>query len=301
MNHVNFWGILVRWQVSNDLGIQPYLGGGAVAGQSLQASRFEYKYYVDETTASNVREFIQSYLEPDEFLIKFGGIGYPVCSLYLDNTGMLLYDQTIQGQKNRFKLRIRFYDDDPNNPAFLEIKRRETDVIKKKRAAVTRYGARAILAGEPPHPSFLFGNKITTKSMDAMAEFCQLRDRIRAQGCSYVYYFRQAYVSPGSSACRVTFDRQLEGGIYVPGTDLEIPKESKQPKLEGVVLELKFTDRRPNWMIELSDVFNLQKTSVPKYVMCVEALNIKNLPERDETMFIEQSELSKSKKWMSSS
>jgi hypothetical protein len=77
----------------------------------------------------------------------------------------------------------------------------------------------------------------------------------------------------------VTFDRQLEGGIYVPGEELTIPKESKQPKLEGVVLELKFTDRRPNWMIELSNVFNLQRTSVPKYVMCVEELGIKHLPE----------------------
>ena len=81
-----------------------------MAEQSLQSSRFEYKYYVDEGRARTIRNFIESYLEPDEFLVKFGGIGYPVCSLYLDNSGLLLYDQTMQGQKNRFKLRIRFYD-----------------------------------------------------------------------------------------------------------------------------------------------------------------------------------------------
>jgi hypothetical protein len=211
-------------------------------------------------------------LEPDEFLIKFGGIGYPVCSLYLDNSGLLLYDQTIQGQKNRFKLRIRFYDDNPDNPAFLEIKRRETDVIKKKRAAVTREGARQVIMGEPPSISFLYGNKLTTKTLDALHEFCLLRDRISATGCTYVYYHRQAYVSPGSSAVRVTFDRQLEGGIYVPGTALAIPKESARPKMEGVVLELKFTDRFPNWMEMLAEDFNLQRTSVPKYVKCVDAL-----------------------------
>ena len=88
----------------------------------------------------------------------------------------------MQGQKNRFKLRIRFYDDNPENPAFLEIKRRETDVIKKKRAAITREGAKAMLAGEPPSPEFLYGNKVTAKSMEAMFEFCSLRDRIRAGG-----------------------------------------------------------------------------------------------------------------------
>jgi hypothetical protein len=252
-----------------------------VAGQSLQSSRFEYKYYVDEVAASNIKEFISTYLEPDEYLLKFGGIGYPVCSLYLDNSGLLLYDQTLQGQKNRFKLRIRFYDDDPNNPAFLEIKRRETDVIKKKRAPVTREGAKHVLQGFHALDSFLFGNKITTKSLDAMHEFCSLRDRIAAQGSTYVYYRRQAYVHPFSNAIRVTFDRQLEGGIYVPGTDLVIPKDTKQPKLEGVVLELKFTDRPPTWMHELSTVFNLQRTSVPKYVMCVDALGLRCLGDRD--------------------
>ncbi len=255
-------------------------GDGFVAGQSLQSSRFEYKYYVTEAQAADITTFIKPYLEPDEFLLRFGGIGYPVCSLYLDNSGLLLYDQTIQGQKNRFKLRIRFYDDDPANPAFLEIKRRETDVIKKKRCAVSREGARLILAGEPPEPSFLHG-KASMKALDAMHEFCNLRDRISAQGCTFVYYHRQAYVSVANNFARVTFDRQLEGGVYNPGDPLAIPKESKLPPLDGVVLELKFTDKFPLWMTELSDVFSLQRTSVPKYVKCVEELGIRDLPERN--------------------
>ncbi|MCA9200998.1 MAG: polyphosphate polymerase domain-containing protein [Planctomycetales bacterium] len=232
-----------------------------------------------ERVAEEITRFISSYLEPDEFLIRFGGIGYPVCSLYLDNSGLLLYDQTIQGQKNRFKLRIRFYDDDQSNPAFLEIKKRETDVIKKKRAAVSREGAKQILAGAPIDVGYLYGSKISSKQFDALNEFCYLRDKIGAQGCTYVYYHRQAYVSPDSNAVRVTFDRQLEGGIYIPGTDLEIPKNPAVPKLDGVVLELKFTDRFPLWMHELSDIFELQRTSVPKYVKCVEALGVKSLPD----------------------
>lgn len=243
-----------------------------MAGQSLQSSRYEYKYYVDEAKASAIRSFVESYLEPDEFLVKFGGIGYPVCSLYLDNTGLLLYGQTIQGAKNRFKLRIRFYDDNQDNPAFLEIKRRETDVIKKKRVAVTRSGATAVLLGESPSAEFIYKNKATPKALDALYEFCELRDRIGASGCTYVYYHRQAYVSPGSSAFRVTFDRELEGGTYEPGEELKIPINSARPKMEGVVLELKFTDRFPNWMERLSEDFNLQRTSVPKYVKCVDAL-----------------------------
>lgn len=43
-------------------------------------------------------------------------------------------------QTNRFKLRIRFYDDIPASPAFLETERRLTDVIRKERAALRREG-----------------------------------------------------------------------------------------------------------------------------------------------------------------
>jgi hypothetical protein len=248
-----------------------------VAGKGLQSSRFEFKYYVDEGRARAISEFIKSYLEPDEFLIKFGGIGYPVCSLYMDNSGLLLYDQTMMGQKNRFKLRIRYYDDNPENPAFLEIKRRDTDVIRKKRAAISRDGALLVLEGHRPSPDYLYGSRVTAKSVDAMDEFCNLRDRIGASGCTYVYYHRQAYVSPDSNQIRVTFDRQLEGGIYHPGMDLVIPKDSARPKMEGVVLELKFTDRFPNWMEVLAEDFNLQRTSVPKYVKCVDILKEKHV------------------------
>ena len=40
--------------------------------------------------------------------------------------------------------------------------------------------------------------------------------------------------------------------------DLMIPKESARPKMDGVVLELKFTDRFPNWMETLCgfSIFN---------------------------------------------
>ena len=253
--------------------------------QALQSSRFEYKYWVDERQARAISDFLRAYLEPDDYLIKFGretGCGYPVCSLYLDTTGLMLYGQTMQGQKNRFKLRIRFYDNNPLNPAFLENKRRETDVIKKKRAAVTREGAKRILAGEPPSPDFLYGGKVSAKSLDAMYDFCSLRDRISAGGCTYVYYHREAYVSPNSSQARVTFDRHLKGGIYLPGTDLTIPTDSVEPPVEGVILELKFTDRFPNWMRTLCEVFNLQKISIPKYVKCVDELRDKGTPARVE-------------------
>ena len=237
----------------------------------LQGRRFELKYLVTETCADAIRSFLRGHLTLDEFDDPNNPQGYTVCSLYLDSPTLTLYDQTVKGNKNRFKLRIRFYDDDSNGPAFMEIKRRETDVIRKKRVMVTRDGALQVIKGAWPERSMLFK---PTGDMDSLEQFCNLARSIKADGCAYVLYRREAYVSPESDDLRVTFDRDITGGLYYPGSRLEIPKHGERPEVGGVVLELKFTDRFPAWMHELAQLFNLQRTSVPKYVMCVEKLNI---------------------------
>ena len=75
----------------------------------LQAQRFELKYILSEDTALAVRDFVSSYLEIDEFGATLPQFSYPVHSLYLDSPDMKLYKSTINGDKNRFKLRLRFY------------------------------------------------------------------------------------------------------------------------------------------------------------------------------------------------
>ena len=88
----------------------------------LQSSRFEFKYLIDEPTAADIRRFVLHHIEPDKHTVGREGIGYPVHSLYLDSTDFFTCRATLHGEKNRFKLRVRFYDDNPDSPVFLEIK-----------------------------------------------------------------------------------------------------------------------------------------------------------------------------------
>ncbi len=246
----------------------------------LQSSRYEFKYVVTEAVAARAREFFRPHVTPDPYTAESNDpTGYLVCSLYLDSPNLDLYGQTCQGSKNRFKLRVRIYDDDPESPAFLEIKRRDDGVIKKKRAAVTRAGASKILLGAAPSPSFFHAaSGSSTQAYDAMLDFCRLRDQISARGCTYVQYQREAYGSRDSNKVRVTFDRSLEGGEYLPSSALKLPDRCQQPSVDGVVLELKFTDRFPTWMRDLVQSFQLERTSVAKYCKCVEELRIQSLP-----------------------
>ena len=240
----------------------------------LQASRFEFKYVIDDRTAMQVSRFLAGYLEPDEHAKRSADNSYPVHSLYLDSPDLVLFKQTAQGLKNRFKLRIRFYDGAPDSPAFLEIKRRVTDVIRKERAGIRRAGVELLLEGRWPDASYLIDEEGPEKTRRALQNFCDLYDTIDGQPCIYVCYVREAYVSPDSDQVRVTFDRQLIGSPFDRNTCLIPPSQGTVPKVGGVILEVKFSDRFPPWMQEMSEAFNLQRRSVPKYNMCIQAMGL---------------------------
>ncbi len=238
----------------------------------LQTSRFELKYIIDRGRAGAIRDFLRSYLVPDEHAPPDEAYGYHVQSLYMDSPSLALYHQTMNGLKNRFKLRIRFYNDEPGSPIFLEIKRRVTDVIRKQRAAVTRDGLRRLLSGRRPLESQL--HKPSVKSASALQNFCSLCDEIGARGRVFICYMREAYVSPNSDQVRVTFDRQLFGSPYRPGQEVRLQTQGTRPTMGGVILELKFTDRFPQWMREMAQTFNLERCSVPKYCECIQAMGL---------------------------
>ena len=86
----------------------------------LQLQRFELKYVVPESTALKVRDFVRSYLIIDEYGDGQPDFSYPVHSLYLDSDLLTIYWGTINGNKNRFKLRLRFYEDAPRAPVFFD-------------------------------------------------------------------------------------------------------------------------------------------------------------------------------------
>ncbi len=241
----------------------------------LQSSRFELKYVIDEQRACAVRDYVRGYLEPDEHSQDDATCSYPVYSLYLDTPSLVLYRQTIQGLKNRFKLRIRFYDDRPASPAFLEIKQRLTDTIRKERAALCKEAVFRLLDGERPSPSDLIRFNGNGSDSAALERFCNLSEKIGAMGATYVCYDREAYVSPESDNLRVTFDRRLRAEAFGGPVLLSPPAQGMPVRVGGVVLEIKFVDRSPRWIQDMSGALDLRRCSMAKYVHCVDALELR--------------------------
>jgi SPX domain protein involved in polyphosphate accumulation len=237
---------------------------------ALEVFRYERKYLIPESQAASIRRFVASYLVPDRHMVGAGPHGYRVCSLYLDSPQLLLYRQTADGIKNRYKLRIRFYDDNPLAPAFLELKKRTTETIHKLRAMIARPAVERLLSGRRPAAADILSN--SDASYRAISEFCDCRERLQACGIVFVDYLREAFVSSVAENVRATFDRQINGYAYRPGGGLALDGAACPVAAKGVVFEMKYNGRAPRWMHDLANSFSLSRTSYPKYLHCFDAV-----------------------------
>ncbi len=232
----------------------------------LQTQRFELKYLVSEETARKVRQFIRCYLKPDEFAANLPGNAYPVHSLYLDSPDLTTYQAVQTGEKNRFKLRIRYYSD-TDQAVHFEIKRRTNEVISKFRASVHRSCVQAIVAGEPPQLRHLV--KSSPKHFAALQEFCRLMHTLRATPKSHVAYLREAWMSPLNNSLRITFDRDVKCEPEFSTSLKTALGTAVAPFDDRVVVELKFTDRLPAWCLEMIRALGLRRGGAPKYAQGV--------------------------------
>jgi SPX domain protein involved in polyphosphate accumulation len=230
----------------------------------MQTSRFELKYVVNEELALQIRDFARCHLDLDENSIGKPDFSYPVHSLYLDSDALLTYWNTINGDRNRFKLRIRFYNEDPETPVFFEIKRRVNNSIKKQRAGVRREAVNRILAGQLPDIANFVSKE--PKHMFAMQEFIRLMQQVEARPMLHVAYRREAYMPREDNSARLTLDRDVRSE---PDPAARLSTRMRNPRVtwgKAVILELKFTNRFPNWFAELVRVFNLRPSGAAKYV-----------------------------------
>jgi hypothetical protein len=217
-----------------------------------------------EDAALAVRDFISSYLEIDEFGATQPNYSYPVHSLYLDSDDFQLCDATINGDKNRYKLRLRFYDNRSDAPVYFEIKRRMNNIIAKQRGGVRRDAVSWLISGQLPEPAHLVSKD--PRQLAALQRFCQLMHSIQAHPKAHVAYLREAWISPRDNSVRVTLDRDVKSEPDTTTRLDTVMVHPARPFGEEVILELKFTNRFPDWFRELVRVFGLMQCGAAKYV-----------------------------------
>ena len=116
------------------------------------------------------------------------------------------------------------------------------------------------------------------RRQDVSDEFWGLANTMSVRAVIYVSYFREIYESGKNDELRVTLDREIRGSAYDGSGRLQIPKRGWMPYMipymapfprDGVVVELKFDERPPRWMLDLVRIFNLHWIPLCKYTSCI--------------------------------
>lgn len=232
------------------------------------AQRFEAKYFVTEVQAEMLRDYLVAYTEPDSHQPV-----YPVTSMYLDSEDLTTFRSSLHGERNRYKLRIRGYEQEADKPIFTEVKQRVGRVIRKHRACLRREVLDDQHWAEPMSTEYLISPDVEREQENLML-FSELCARLRAEPKIGVRYMREAYTSGLEEPLRITFDRDISFAP-IPDDPRELWSASTmwRPVLgTPIVLEVKFTDSYPWWVQRMIQRFELNRISLAKYVLCVETM-----------------------------
>ncbi len=234
--------------------------------------RYERKYLVSDSQAVAIRNELAPFLAIDAHTPPESIRGYQVLSLYLDTPSLDLYRQSRQGMKDRVKLRIRYYDHDPDTVAYVEVKQKLQGLTYKRRFATSKAMVESLLRNpqcEELRHALGNGAKGT-----ALEEFSERRQAIGADPKLFVAYEREAYNSLGEPRVRVTFDRRITTNPAMRSAGLNAPRFGSNIGGLNVLVEFKYAGTRPDWLRDAIKKFKLRRTSFSKFVEGLDALGI---------------------------
>lgn len=238
---------------------KPLKAPGAVAWD-----RRELKYVVGESLSAAVEQYIQPYVTLDPYSAVQDTRAYPILTLYLDSPDFVLCRQSLTGEKNRFKLRLRSYTEDDAYPRYLEIKRRmDGNVIKGRVPLRAEELVRLMSRGDVPET-------LGTAAEETVRQFGLYAGALGAGPVMRVRYLRRAYRGRENHDLRITFDRQI---CYQVERNLNLSLNGdgwRRMAVGGVVLEIKFTHAYPAWLSRMVAAFDLRRQSMSKYAKSVQ-------------------------------
>jgi hypothetical protein len=194
----------------------------------------------------------------------------PILSQYYDSPDLTFYHEKLDGLATRNKVRLRVYNQRfvEGDTAFLEIKHRAYDLVRKWRYKIPHF-----------HPGWLDCSTWEFDDKGMESAFLALRERHRLRPSAQVYYQREAYEGAVEPDVRVTFDTALVGlhpGELLTRDLLFSRARSLMPDTLSI-LEVKSTRGLPRWLHEGVEAAELQQQTIPKYITAVEVLGLVEL------------------------
>ncbi|MEA3445124.1 MAG: polyphosphate polymerase domain-containing protein [Bacteroidota bacterium] len=238
--------------------------------------RSEIKYIVPIYKMGMLREMITPFVELDKFARGREGNHYTVKSIYFDSPQFYFYNEKIQHEKHRKKVRMRGYNDEnPTNTVFMEIKRKYEGPIFKNRAPMEFQQALEILAGKNID-DYVKNSKKFPDATGNTKRFMYQMFKLNLRPVVNVIYEREPFLGKNNGTIRVTFDKNLRSSPYPSVNDLYNEKRIRYALKEYFILEVKYNDYYPSWMKPIIGTLGLKKEPASKYTMCIDSHNMLN-------------------------
>ncbi len=222
--------------------------------------RFEYKYRLTYQQYICVRSAILPFMKKDRYsLVRPGGC-YPVRSLYFDTDDLNNYEEKVNGDCDRVKLRIRSYSKTPPEGMNLrvELKARKGMVMEKHSTWIDHQAYREFMAES-------HWKKLADVVLQEFERYLHLKSQ---NPKIIVEYQREGYLSRGRESLRITFDHKVKSAH---ASNL-FPEQAffRQHYPGFVIMEIKCDKQQPPWLRELVRVQALCIVPNSKYSQGIE-------------------------------
>ncbi len=235
--------------------------------------RFEFKYIVNTQLAEKFLHKLKGNMMVDPFADKGG---YHVNSIYLDTPDLYCYYSKVDGEKVRYKLRVRWYGEIlkeselEKTTLFVEIKNRNNDEIFKNRVKLP--GKYLIGIAENGFPLKKLSQFVNEKDLWQANIIQNIVNQNNWLPMCVTSYYRRPYLWPYDRDVRVTIDNNLR--VQNVKNILQVSQENGSQVLPAdlCVLEIKFNWAMPLWLLESCVEAGLEMRRYSKYASCMEKL-----------------------------
>ncbi len=218
--------------------------------KKLLISDQQFKNMLDKMTVNEMS--YDSYCESGKI--------YKIYNLYFDDDNNSVIRRSLRRPKFKEKFRIRAYSipKSDSDPVYLEIKRKVTGVVVKRRVCVSYGEANAFISnGVRPKSDKYLANKV----LDEIEYYFK---------CNKVYpklflsYERVAFYSKSDPNFRVTFDKNILTRRY--DLDLSLGAYGDQLLDDGeILMEIKISGAIPKWFVDILSEERIYISGFSKY------------------------------------
>lgn len=220
-------------------------------------NRYENKYMLDTDTFEALQSRLAEHMRLDAHNRERGT--YSITNLYYDTPDNHLIRTSLQKPKYKEKLRMRAYGTpEPGAKVYVELKKKCSGLVNKRRSALTLEDAYAFLASGVLPKEQPYQNRQVLREIDYLLKTHPLGPAV------YLAYDRLAYFGVDQPDLRISFDRNIRTRRY----DLALEAgDHGAPLLEDDrwLMEIKVANSIPFWLCRLLSEYQIYPTSFSKY------------------------------------